>query len=47
VPIIEGAGGVITAWDGGDAQHGGTVLACGDRRLHAQLMDELRAQPRG
>ena len=41
VPIIEGAGGVITAWDGGDVQHGGTVLACGDRRLHAQLMREL------
>ena len=42
VPIIEGAGGVITAWDGGDVQHGGTVLACGDRRLHAYLMNELR-----
>ena len=42
VPIIEGAGGIITAWDGGDVQHGGTVLACGDARLHALLMDELR-----
>jgi myo-inositol-1(or 4)-monophosphatase len=41
VPIIEGAGGVITAWDGGDVQHGGTVLACGDARLHAQLVAEL------
>jgi myo-inositol-1(or 4)-monophosphatase len=41
VPIVEGAGGVITAWDGGDVQHGGTVLACGDARLHAQLVGEL------
>jgi len=41
VPIIEGAGGIVTAWDGGDVQHGGTVLACGDRRLHAQLVKRL------
>jgi histidinol phosphatase-like enzyme (inositol monophosphatase family) len=41
VPIIEGAGGVITTWDGGDVQHGGTVLACGDARLHAQLVTAL------
>ena len=42
VPIIEGAGGIITAWDGRDVQHGGTVLACGDARLHAQLVGDLR-----
>jgi len=42
VPIIEGAGGIITAWDGGDVRNGGTVLACGDARLHAQLLRELR-----
>jgi myo-inositol-1(or 4)-monophosphatase len=38
VPIIEGAGGAITAWDGGDCQHGGSVLACGDPDLHRQLL---------
>jgi myo-inositol-1(or 4)-monophosphatase len=43
VPIIEGAGGIVTAWDGGDVQHGGTVLACGDARLHAQLVERLRS----
>lgn len=42
MPIIEGAGGVITSWDGRDAQHGGTVLACGDPLLHEQLMGMLR-----
>jgi myo-inositol-1(or 4)-monophosphatase len=41
VPIIEGAGGIITTWDGGDVQHGGTVVACGDARLHAQLVGAL------
>ncbi|MFZ6046968.1 histidinol-phosphatase [Pseudomonas sp. CR3202] len=43
MPIIQGAGGVVTRWDGGDAQHGGDVIACGDPRLHAQLLEVLRA----
>ena len=34
IPIIEGAGGIVTAWDGGSAGAGGTVVAAGDRRLH-------------
>lgn len=42
IPIIEAAGGVITSWDGKSAQYGGTIVACGDRRLHAQLVDLLR-----
>jgi myo-inositol-1(or 4)-monophosphatase len=42
IPIIEGAGGVVTSWDGGDAQHGGAVIACGDPALHAQLVERLR-----
>jgi myo-inositol-1(or 4)-monophosphatase len=43
IPIVEGAGGVITTWDGGDAQHGGAIVACGDARLHAEVMAVLRA----
>lgn len=42
MPIVEGAGGVVTAWDGGSAQNGGAVIACGDPRLHAQLVELLR-----
>ncbi|AVD90498.1 histidinol-phosphatase [Pseudomonas sp. SWI44] len=42
MPIIEGAGGVITAWDGSSAQHGGCVVACGDPKLHAQVLEMLR-----
>lgn len=42
IPIIESAGGVMTAWDGSTAQNGGTVVACGDPALHAQLLELLR-----
>jgi histidinol phosphatase-like enzyme (inositol monophosphatase family) len=38
IPLIEGAGGTITDWAGGDCQHGGRVLAAGDPRLHAAAM---------
>lgn len=42
IPIIEGAGGVITAWDGSSAHNGGCVVACGDPALHPQLLQMLR-----
>ncbi|MDF2235548.1 inositol monophosphatase family protein [Albimonas sp. CAU 1670] len=38
IPIVEGAGGVITTWDGGDPQDGGRVLAAGSPELHAEAM---------
>ncbi len=34
IPIIERAGGCVTAWDGGPAINGGNVIATGDPRLH-------------
>lgn len=45
IPIIEGAGGVITSWNGGDAQHGGRVVAAGDRRLHEEALAVLARVP--
>jgi histidinol phosphatase-like enzyme (inositol monophosphatase family) len=42
IPIINGAGGVITTWDGDDAQHGGAIVACGDPSLHRQLITRLK-----
>ena len=42
IPIIEGAGGIVTSWDGGPATEGGSILACGDKRLHAELVALLR-----
>lgn len=43
IPIIERAGGVVTTWTGGDAQHGGTVIAAGDARLHEATLALLNA----
>jgi myo-inositol-1(or 4)-monophosphatase len=34
VPIVEGAGGVMTTWDGEPAAKGGRILAAGDPALH-------------
>jgi myo-inositol-1(or 4)-monophosphatase len=42
IPIIEGAGGVVTTWDNGRPHDGGRVIAAGDRRLHAKAMELLR-----
>lgn len=36
VPIIEGAGGVVTTWDGGPASRGGNILAAASADLHAE-----------
>jgi histidinol-phosphatase len=35
-PIIEGAGGVVTTWEGENAANGGRILAAGDRRVYEQ-----------
>lgn len=41
IPIIEGAGGIITSWDGGPASAGGSIIAAGDRRVHEEAMKLL------
>ena len=41
IPIVEGAGGLVTAWDGGPVGADGRVLAVGDRRLHAPALEIL------
>ena len=43
VPIIEGAGGLVTTWDGEDAANGGRILAAGDRRVHEEARRVLLA----
>ena len=35
IPIIEGAGGVMTTWENGRPHNGGRIVAAGDRRVHA------------
>jgi myo-inositol-1(or 4)-monophosphatase len=44
-PIIEGAGGVISTWDGEDAVKGGRILAAGDRRVYDEARSLLLALP--
>ena len=41
IPIIEGAGGIITTWENGRPHNGGRIVAAGDKRVHAQAMDVL------
>jgi myo-inositol-1(or 4)-monophosphatase len=43
IPIIEGAGGVVTGWDGGPAERGGRVVASGDRRVHEAVLALLNS----
>lgn len=42
IPIITGAGGIITSWEGGSAKAGGRVIAAGDPRVHAATMALLK-----
>jgi myo-inositol-1(or 4)-monophosphatase len=42
IPIIEGAGGIVTSWDGGPATNGGRILAAGDKRVHEQALKLLQ-----
>ena len=43
IPVVEGAGGIITDWNGRDCSHGGQVVACGDARVHEEAMKRLRS----
>jgi myo-inositol-1(or 4)-monophosphatase len=43
IPIIRGAGGVITTWNGESPEAGGRIVAAGDRRIHTAALDLLNA----
>ena len=43
IPVVEGAGGIVTNWDGGPAHAGGRVIAAGDRRVHEAALAVLNA----
>src|SRR6202023_138682 len=44
VPIITGAGGVITSWENGPPHAGGGIVAAGDRRIHAAALSLLAGE---
>ncbi len=41
IPVVRGAGGVITTWDGDAPEDGGRIVAAGDPRVHAQALELL------
>jgi myo-inositol-1(or 4)-monophosphatase len=41
IPIIAGAGGIITTWENRPAQGGGRVVVAGDKRVHAAALEIL------
>lgn len=41
IPIIHGAGGIITTWEGAPAQGGGRVVVAGDKRVHEAALEVL------
>ena len=38
IPIVEGAGGQVTLWNGSNAADGGQILATGDTRVHDEAL---------
>ena len=44
IPIVQGAGGFLTNWEGGSAVNGGRVIAAGDKRVHEAAMKLLGAR---
>ena len=47
IPIIEGAGGQVSTWDGKPALDGGRILATGDARVHREAMAFLKGYDTG
>ncbi len=43
IPIVEGAGGIITDWEGNPVTDHGNVLAAGDASLHSEVLALLGA----
>jgi myo-inositol-1(or 4)-monophosphatase len=41
IPIITGAGGIVTTWENGPAQAGGRIVVAGDKRVHGAAVEML------
>lgn len=44
IPIVAGAGGVVSTWDNAPAQDGGRIIVAGDKRVHAQALETLHSK---
>jgi len=43
IPIIAGAGGIVTAWTGRTANEGGDIIAAGDARAHEAALEAMQS----
>ena len=41
IPIIAGAGGIVTTWENGPAQDAGRIVVAGDKRVHQAALEML------
>ena len=41
IPVVTGAGGIVTTWENEPAQEGGRVIVAGDARVHAAALELL------
>lgn len=41
IGVVEGAGGIVTDWQGNPAHNGGQIIAAGDARVHAAALEIL------
>jgi len=41
IGVVQGAGGLVTDWQGGPAHNGGQIIAAGDARAHAAALEIL------
>ena len=41
IGVVQGAGGIVTDWQGRPAHNGGQIIAAGDKRVHAAALDIL------
>lgn len=41
IPIVTGAGGIVTTWENGPAQGGGRIVVAGDKRVHKAALEVL------
>jgi myo-inositol-1(or 4)-monophosphatase len=46
IPIVSGAGGIMTTWAGGPAEQAGRIIAAGDRRVHDAALAVLAGAAR-
>ena len=39
IPVVTGAGGIMTTWENGPPTAGGRIIAAGDKRVHAAVLE--------